>query len=942
MSNLSAFYGPNAGYVLDLYDQYRSDPASVDEATRQYFEQWAPEETIPSPAAPATQSSSCPPALTPDSINKIVGASRLARYIRELGHLYARIDPLGSIPPGDPGLEPATHNLTEDDMAMLPASVVGGPCAQGAANYKEALDRLFEVYSGSVGYEDDHVQNAQEREWLREAVESRRFFNSVTSEDKFEMLETLTAVECFERFLHQTFIGQKRFSIEGTDILVPVLDAMIHCAAQRGTREVVIGMAHRGRLNVLAHVLGKPYEAIITEFQSAHSLTQSVSGSGTPGWSGDVKYHLGARRAYSEDGERVMPITLAANPSHLEFVNPVVQGRARAAQENRSVRGVPQQDRHASLAVLIHGDAAFAGQGVVAETLNLSQLEGYGVGGTIHIITNNQIGFTTPPRESRSTLYASDLAKGFEIPIVHVNGDDPAACMAVARMACAYRDKFARDFLIDIVGYRRWGHNEGDEPTATQPTMYQLINEHPRVREIWAKQLEDEGIASAAQAQQLVEHAMAVLEYAKARASSKAATLPAQTERTPRLRADAAPITRERLSAINDALLARPEGFTGNAKLERNFQRRKTAINAAGGIEWAHAEALAFGSILEDGIPIRLSGQDSERGTFAQRHAVLHDPGTGMEYTPLQNLPSAKASFAIYNSPLSEISTVGFEYGYSSHAEGSLVLWEAQFGDFANCAQVIIDQFLVSGAAKWRQTPSLVMLLPHGYEGQGPDHSSGRVERFLQLAANGNIRIVNCTTAAQYFHVLRRQAWRLAQSPCPLIVMTPKSLLRHPRAASSLADLVDGKFEPVLPGPGKAPDQDVTRVIMCSGKVYVDLIGSEAFASAQNLAVIRVEELYPFPADQLAAQLNRYPDLRQIVWLQEEPANQGPWTYIQPRLHDLISPNVELIYVGRGESGSPAEGSLSRHIAEQDHIIGAALQDVPQPQTRRSAVTNVA
>ncbi|MDR3709642.1 MAG: 2-oxoglutarate dehydrogenase E1 component [Capsulimonadaceae bacterium] len=939
MSSLSAFHGPNAGYVLDLYDLYKADPNSVDEATRQYFEQWTPEETTEA-AAPAKKPDVAP-ILSPTTVTKVVGAARYARYIRELGHLEARIDPLNGDPPGDPGLDLATHGLSNRDLDMLPASIVGGACAQGALSCRDALARLMDVYSGTVGYEDDHVQNAEERGWLREAAESRRFFDTVTDEDKLEVLNRLTQVECFEKFLHQTFIGQKRFSIEGTDILVPVLDEIIRLAAACETHEVVIGMAHRGRLNVLTHVLGKPYEAIISEFQAAHSLTQSVSGSASMGWTGDVKYHLGARRAYAADGDREMPITLAPNPSHLEFVNPVIEGRARAAQEDRHVIGAPHQNQRASLAILIHGDAAFPGQGVVAETLNLSRIAGYGVGGSIHIISNNQIGFTTPPKESRSTLYASDLAKGFEIPIVHVNADDPIACIAVARMAHAYREKFSKDFLIDIVGYRRYGHNEGDEPTATQPLMYQQINDHPRVREIWATRLQKHGLIDGNYADQLVTAAMKALDEAKTRATKKTATpVPALAQKPRRIRPEAGPVTAERLLRINDAILVRPEGFTGNAKLERNFQRRKTSILADGGIEWGHAEALAFATIIEDGTPIRLTGQDAERGTFAHRHAVLHDPVSDIEYTPLQNLPTAKASFAIYNSPLSEISTVGFEYGYSSHADGALVLWEAQFGDFSNCAQVIIDQFIVSGSAKWKQAPSLVMLLPHGYEGQGPEHSSARIERYLQLAANDNIRVVNCTNAAQYFHALRRQASELSGTPRPLIVMTPKSLLRHPRAASSMTDLVNGQFQSFLSGPVKAHDSDVTRVILCSGKVYVDLIGNDAFAGSQNIAVYRIEELYPFPSDTLLREFARYGSLEQVVWMQEEPANQGAWTFVRPRVEALLRPGIELSYAGRGESASPAEGSLSRHIAQQDEIIGSALRDVPQPQKRRSPVTH--
>ena len=622
-----------------------------------------------------------------------------------------------------------------------------------------------------------------------------------------------------------------------------------------------------------------------------------------------------------------MPITLAPNPSHLEFVNPVVVGRARAAQEDRSHAGPPLQDPKASLAIQIHGDAAFPGQGIVAETLNLSHLPGYAVGGSIHIIVNNQIGFTTLPGSSRSTLYASDLAKGFEIPIVHVNADDPEACIAAARMAHAYREAFGKDFLIDLIGYRRFGHNEGDEPAFTQPRLYEQVAKHPTVRALWAKELEKQGIASRDEADAMQAAVLDKLQKARGAQASVGVKAAVGKDSAGRSEQPTA-VSSDRLLALNEALLARPEGFTPNAKLERILSRRRTGFTTKRGIDWAHAESLALASILEDGAPIRLTGQDSERGTFGQRHAVLHDPTTGERYTPLQAFPQARASFALYNSPLSENAAVGFEYGYSIHATEALVLWEGQFGDFANGAQVIIDQFLVSGNAKWQQTPSLVLLLPHGYEGQGPEHSSARLERYLQLAANDNIRVVNCTTAAQYFHVLRRQAARLETLPRPLVVMTPKSLLRNPMAASSLAELTSGAFQPVIPdatAPSRA--KDITRLVLCSGKVYVDLQASQVLDGANKVAVARVEELYPFPEELLRGMIAGLPNLREVVWLQEEPRNMGAWKYMSSRLRALAGA-AEVIYVGRPEAASPAEGSGPRHETEQARLLAASVSGV--------------
>ena len=937
MSDLSIFAGPNAGFVLELYERFQQDPDSVDEAARALFAHWNPEAAFAAPVQAASaengtaRRAAAMTAPTGMDIRKIVAAARLTRMVRELGHMAAHVDPLGSTPRGDPELGLAAHGLETGDLAVLPAAVVSGPQAEGARNALEALGRLRRVYSGPVGYETDHIQEPEERDWIYAAIESRRFFEDFDAERKCELLERLTEVETFERYLHKTFLGKKRFSIEGSDMLVPMLDEIIRLAAVASTREVVLGMAHRGRLNVMAHVLGKPYKSLLQEFQDSQDDEEgSLAGRSTLGWTGDVKYHLGARRAYKESDIAEMPITLVPNPSHLEFVNPVVEGHARAVQDQRAQPGAPRQDEKASLAILIHGEAAFPGQGIVAETLNLWNLPGYRTGGTIHIIVNNQIGFTTLPSDARSTLYAGDLAKGFEIPIVHVNADDVEACIAVARMAHAYRERFHKDFLIDLVGYRRFGHNESDEPAYTQPRMYEKIRTHPTAREQWANRLEEQSIVTRDEAATMVAEVEERLKTAREKALQ--GTRPEEAEDTERARARPIEtgIPADRLSEMNEALLLRPTGFTPNAKLENILTRRRAALTTPNGIDWGHAEALAFASILADGTPIRLSGQDTERGTFGHRNAVLHDPTTGERHCPLQHLPQARASFAIYNSPLSENAVLGFEYGYSIHAPGVLVLWEAQFGDFVNSAQVIVDQFIVSGNAKWRQIPSLVLLLPHGYEGAGPEHSSARLERFLQLAANNQMRIVNCTTAAQYFHVLRRQAALLESAPRPLIVMSPKSLLRHPRAGSSLSDLAVGTFQTVLDDTeARRRADEITRLILCSGKVYIDLIAAPEFAEARRVAAARVEQLYPFPSEELSAVIGAYPNLREIVWLQEEPSNMGAWTFVAPRLRDHIGWTGPIKYAGRAEAASTAEGSERRHKIEQARLLAASLEDVP-------------
>jgi 2-oxoglutarate dehydrogenase E1 component len=937
MNQMPEFHGPNAAYAIELYERFRENPASVDPETRGLFERGLV------PSAP-TASVPLPVEGTGPDLDAVIRAARVARIVREMGHAAARIDPLGNPPPGDPELDLAYHGLTDADLETMPPSVVGGPLALGAANARVALERLRAAYSGPVGYEDDHIQEPEERNWLREAVESGRFFATVTDDDRRQLLERLTDVDTFEQFLHkvQPYQGQKRFSIEGLDILVPVLDAIIADAAVEGTHEVVIGMAHRGRLNVLAHVLGKPYEAILAEFPTKLNAAEALPGSsaGTHGYTGDVKYHKGYRRDYRGDGDVAMPITLAPNPSHLEFVNPAVIGRARAAQESRGAAGAPVQEWRASLAILIHGDAAFPGQGVVAETLNLSQIPGYRVGGTIHIIANNQVGFTTDPRDGRSTWYASDLAKGFEIPIVHVNGDDPEACLAIARMAIAYREQFGKDFLIDLVGYRRWGHNETDEPRYTQPRMYQAIDARPRLRELWADSLIGRGLLTREQADAQVATVREKLVQAKAVAMTRGrGGALAGNDDPAAFKEPFTAIDAERLRTLNAFLNGVPDDFTPHPKQESTVlaTRRAALDSVEPAINWGHAEALAFGSLLEDGTPIRLSGQDSERGTFSQRMVVLHSPGDGTRYCAMDHLPSARASFAVYNSPLSEMAALGFEYGYSVHATETLVLWEAQYGDFVNGAQVIIDQFIVSGHAKWGQSPSVVMLLPHGYEGSGPEHSSARLERFLQLCASENLRVANCTTPAQYFHLLRRQAAQLASRPRPLVIMTPKSLLRHKSALSSLADLSEGRFHPVLGDPRPAERcAEVTRLILCSGKVAVDLAGASIdrqqpeFAGADRVAVARVELLNPFPAAEIAAELARFPGLQEVIWLQEEPKNMGAWTFVAPKLAELLPNGVVLRYIGRPEEASPAEGSITAHNAEQFRIVSAAFFSVPE------------
>ena len=787
----------------------------------------------------------------------------------------------------------------------------------------EALPRLREVYTGTIAYEIEHISDHAERVWLRRAIETGRFRQPLEPDERRALLERLSQVEAFETYLRRAFLGQKQFSIEGLDALVPMLDEAVELGAEEGAHEVVIGIAHRGRLNVAAHTVGCDYASILREFEGERTADALVSD--PEGGSGDVKYHLAASESRQTRAGEVQ-VTLAPNPSHLEAVDPVVVGRARAEQTDRS-HGAGLHDPTVALPILIHGDASFAGQGVVAETFNFHSLDGYSTGGTLHVIGNNQVGFTTDPAEGRSTRYSSDLAKGFDVPIIHVNANDPEASLTAVRLALAFRAEFGHDAVIDLVGYRRFGHNEQDEASYTQPLMVERIEQQPTVRELYAAQLVAEGVIGEAEASEPFERTLRELREAHDRLKTTFATQEPPPERPSVSDTGSAVVTAiptSRLVELNEQLLSVPDGFTVNPKLAKQLERRRTALQE-GGIDWGQAEALAFASLLGEGIPIRLSGQDTERGTFSHRHAVLHDPVTGETYTPLQALPSSAASFEIYNSPLSEYAPVAFEYGYSVAAPDALVLWEAQFGDFVNGAQIVVDQFIVSGRSKWGQTSRLTLLLPHGYEGNGPEHSSARLERFLQQAAEDNIRIANTTTAGQYFHLLRRQA--LDATARPLVVMTPKGLLRLRQATSTLDDLATGSFRPVL-GDSSVQPEAVRRLVLCTGKIYYDIVGHDAREAAQSVAVARIEFLYPFPLEQVAALVTSYPDLREVVWAQEEPQNMGAWRSIRHRLEEAAgrSARVERVaYVGRPWRASPSEGYPALHHRDQDRIVREAL-----------------
>ena len=952
----------NAGYANALLEEYLENPEAVPEEWRRLFESGssdlvathpglarlletlraegnghpaASEGAFPPPAAapaPAPAPAAAPAVPDTELLRAVAAATRLVGAYRRHGHLAARLDPLGTEPVGDPSLEPEHSEppLTPELQARIPASALG--LYVPGETLADALPNLVAIYCGTLAYETEHISDHEERRWLRRVIESGRYRQSLSADEKRLLLERLSCAEALELYLRRAFLGQKQFSAEGLDVMVPMLDEAVELAASGGAHEVVIGMAHRGRLNVLAHTVGQPYEEILREFEGEKTIAAVV---GNPeGGTGDVKYHLGAEGMHpTATGE--IAVTLASNPSHLEAVDPVVEGFARAKQTDRS-SGEGIHDPSVAMPVLIHGDASFAGQGVVAETLNLEGLSGYSTGGTLHLITNNQVGFTTDPVDGRSTRYSSDLAKGFDAPIVHVNADDPEAAIAAVRLALAYRGRFGHDVVVDLVGYRRFGHNEQDEPAYTQPLQAARIAEQPTAREQYAERLVAEGVVSPEEAQQMFDGPLDELRAAHERLKAALAE-PAAVEPTPARARPADVITAvsaDRLRALDAELVSVPEGFTVNPKLARQLERRAQALGNAGseggGIDWGHAEGLAFASLLVDGIPIRLTGQDTERGTFSQRHLVFHDAETGERYAPIQHLAGASAAFELHNSPLSEFGALGFEYGYSVAAPDALVLWEAQFGDFVNGAQVIVDQFLVSGLSKWRQTSRLVLLLPHGYEGNGPEHSSARLERFLQSAAQDNIRVANVTTSGQYFHLLRRQA--LDATPRPLVLMTPKGLLRLKDASATLTDLDAGSFAPVIDDPSAGKDS-ARRLVLCSGKIYYDLAGHDERPGAAGVAVARLEQLYPFPLREVAALIASYPEVAELVWAQEEPLNMGAYRSIRHRLEDALAEGaarrVHLRYVGRPWRASPSEGYPTAHLAEQDRIVRDALGVAP-------------
>ena len=927
--------GLNAGFARDLLEDYLENPDAVPSEWRELFESGRSDLVASHPglvrllelagnghaAATPAEPAPAPPAeaqpVTDELLGAVAAAMALVKAHRMHGHLAAHLDPLGSEPPGDPALEPErlVPKLTPEMQERVPASVLRTYVP--GDTLADTLPRLRDTYCGTIAYELEHIAEHEKRVWLRHAIESGKYRRPLPADERKELLASLSRVEAFEQYLRRAFLGQKQFSIEGLDVMVPMLDEAIELAAENGAHEVVIGMAHRGRLNVLAHTLGLGYDSIIREFEGERTIEAVVATD--EGGTGDVKYHLGAAGTRSTPAGEIT-VTLAANPSHLEAVDPVVEGRARAEQTDRSTH-YGLHDPSVALPILIHGDASFPAQGEVAETLNLSALDGYSTGGTLHLIANNQIGFTTDPSEGRSTRYSSDLAKGFDIPIIHVNADDPEAAMSAIRLALAFRRRFESDVVVDLVGYRRHGHNEQDEAAYTQPLMAAQIAAHPTVREQFARRLVEEEAVSQEEADGYVAAVTSELKQAHEALKATFGTPPSGDGRIPYSSGDSVvtAVAADRLNTLNEELLRVPERFTIHQKLKNQLDRRLKTIES-GGIDWGQAEALAFGSLLVEGIPIRLTGQDSERGTFSHRHAVLHDVNTGETHTPLQHLDGQTASFEIYNSPLSEYGCLGFEYGYSIAAPEALVLWEAQFGDFVNGAQIVIDQFIVAGLAKWRETTRLTLLLPHGYEGNGPEHSSARLERFLQLAAQENIRVANCSTSAQYFHLIRRQA--LDAAGRPLVVMTPKGLLRLKQASSTLADLAEGSFRPVIDDPGTEHDA-VTRLVFCSGKVYYDVVGHELRSDARNVAVARIEQLYPFPVNEYAEVVAAYPNLTEVVWVQEEPQNMGAWRTIR---HRLEAPGVPLRYVGRPWRASPSEGYPTAHLREQDRIVREVLE----------------
>ncbi len=938
----SPFSSAQAPYLEGLREKFLQDPASISEEWQVFFEKLGPDPAVParlvsararvippeSPSLPGADSA--PSGLDRSNTAKQAAVSRLIQIYANRGHLIADIDPLGLLERPVPRvLELSYFSLSDADLETEFHTGSRTNAVESQMKLREILAQLRRIYAGHIGAEFAHVSRTEERLWLQDRFQEGRLHHRFTKEEQQNLLWQLSAAEGLERFLHTKYVGQKRFSLEGGESLIPLLDDFVQRCGTSGVEDVIIAMAHRGRLNVLVNVLGKPPSSLFSEFEG-HVDLAVLKGSG------DVKYHKG----FSADLRTLrgnVHVVLAFNPSHLEVVDSVVEGSVRARQERRG-----DGSGATVVPVLIHGDAAFAGQGVVMETLQLSQARGFSTGGTIHIIVNNQIGFTTSdPRDARSTLYCSDVAKMIEAPILHVNADDPEAVVFVSRLALDYRMKFRKDIVIDLVCYRRHGHNEADEPAATQPLMYQAIRQHPTARQIYGRRLEEDEILAEGEAAQMVEDYRRGLDEGRPQARAFAGTTGNRytVDWSRYAGADwsekpATTVEPARLKRLADRLTQLPEGFVIHPRVARIIDDRRRMYAGELPLDWGAAETMAYAALLTEGHRIRLTGQDSARGTFFHRHAVLHDQVTGKTHVPLANLDPRQAQFRVTDSTLSEEAVLGFEYGFSTTDPDTLVIWEGQFGDFANGAQVVIDQFITSGEAKWERLCGIALFLPHGYEGQGPEHSSGRIERFLQLSAEMNCQVCVPSTPAQMFHLLRRQMLRLLRKP--LIVMTPKSLLRHKHSTSTMSDLAEGYFHTVIDEHDLIPPAQVKRLVFCSGKVYYDLLDGRRADQLSDVALVRIEQLYPFPVAEYQAIIERYSSAREVVWCQEEPQNQGAWYQIRHRLQAGLGTKHSLGYAGRESAAAPATGVYALHVEEQQALVHAALRESEQEAARLS------
>lgn len=910
--------GENANLLDELYENYLNDPGSIPADWKLYFDKIEMTGNVPEEDLSSRQISVKLNLNGGGVDHKQIGVQYLVESYRRFGHLAANLDPIGLQKPDRSLLELEQYGLNDQDLNQIFES---GIETIGSASLADIINWLEGAYCKSIGVEYASLRIREEREWFQYQLESEKYQEELPVATLLRLYEKLNQAETFEKFLAQKYVGKKRFSSEGGESMIPLLDAAVEICGEQNVYGMLVGMAHRGRLNVLVNILEKPAGMIFAEFDENYNPDTDDYA--------DVKYHLGYSSDRTTMSTNEVHLSLAFNPSHLEAVDPVVMGSVRARQNM-----IQDELRKRYLTVQIHGDAAFMGQGIVAETLNLGKLEGYQVGGSLHLVVNNQIGFTTLPHESRSTLYATDLAKGFQIPVIHVNADDLPAVYRAIRLALDYRHKFSKDIIIDLVCYRRLGHNETDEPAFTQPQMYSVIKKHPTTVKIYRQQLLEHPEITTEDIDFIEQGIRNGLEasFNKAKADNvqmKVDMLQGRWSQFSDKPLDSEPQTkllRDQMNRINKALYLVPEGFTPNPKLKRFIDNRKKMFEGELPIDWGFAEALAFGSILENGFDIRLSGQDSQRGTFSHRHAVFHDIKRDAVWTPLNGISKDQGTFEVINAPLSEFSVLGFEFGYSLANPNSLVIWEAQFGDFVNSAQIMIDQFISCCEIKWRRLSGLVMLLPHGYEGQGPEHSSARLERFLQLCSRNNMQICNCTTPAQYFHLIRRQILRKTRKP--LVIMSPKSLLRLADAGSQLDDLGLGVFREVLYDKlheTKQDDRDIKKMLICSGKVYYDLVRRRKELKRQEILIVRIEQLYPFPEEQIRKILEQYPDTKEYLWVQEEPKDQGPWYFMKDRIRKLLPQKMELKCVARPKSPSPAAGLFKVHAQELEYILEASV-----------------